>query len=104
MVPGTLELVWPLLAILAGSSRLGMPCCYCLVGASKCFTGLFKRRALCGEDHSKALLSGVLCRAESNPSLHGLWLLLAFLSKVPLMRPQIIGEPGHCQEAAVAEK
>ena len=70
----------------------------------KQFTWIFKCRALPGEDHSKALLSGVLCQVGSNPSLRGLWLLLAFLSKVPLIRPEIIEGPGHCCEAALAKR
>lgn len=51
-----------------------------------------------------ALLSGVLCRAGSNLSLCGLWLFLAFLSKLPLIRAEITEELGHCCKAAVAKK
>ena len=53
---------------------------------------------------SKALPYGVLCQVESHLSQGGLWLRLAFLSKVPLIRPEIIEVPGHCHEAAVAKK
>lgn len=51
-----------------------------------------------------ARLSGALCRAECNLSLCGLGLLLAFLSKLPLIRVEIIKEVSHRCKAAVAEK
>lgn len=77
-------------ALFAGGSRLGMPSGFLLLlpgRASKFFTWLVKCRTLFKEDHRRG--SGLLCRVESNLSL-------AFLSKLPLIGPEIIKDIGHC--------
>lgn len=63
-------------ALLAGGSRLGMPSGFLLTAwaGQQVFHMGVRCKTLFGGDHSHG--PRLLCRVESNLSLHGLWLLL----------------------------
>lgn len=93
--------------IVAGSGRWGIPSGFPLLlpGWVSTFScGLLEAEPSVEKTTTMARLSGVLCRAECNQSLCGLGLLLAFLSKLPLIRAEIIEELGHHCKEAVAKK